>query len=236
MSECLMFGKRVVVSKSLRSKMPKQFHIVHPCVKRMKSIARSYVYWPLVDKHILDLVGKYTVSTSGEIWLESTAGFMITAWVYLVQDTCLLRWPSWWKYLPTCSWSAFEIVRNPSHDATNDDQSTTALGWNFSCTGLPSATVSDNCLQFAFRQFQVFCQRPTFKHFRFRITVHSQMFRHKRFWARDERNCYIIWKIFLRILRYTKLRPVYVYETLQLCQYRSCYMPTSGHSHYGIHS
>ncbi|CAH8598277.1 unnamed protein product [Schistosoma rodhaini] len=35
-----------------------QFHIDHPGIKRMKSIARSYAYWPLMEQHIVDLVNK----------------------------------------------------------------------------------------------------------------------------------------------------------------------------------
>ncbi|KAH9588111.1 hypothetical protein MS3_00000116 [Schistosoma haematobium] len=59
-NECLMFGDRVVVPESLRSKVLKQFYTGHPGIKRMKSIARSYAYWPLMDQHIVDLVSKCT--------------------------------------------------------------------------------------------------------------------------------------------------------------------------------
>ncbi|CAH8462024.1 unnamed protein product [Schistosoma rodhaini] len=57
-NECFMFGDIVVVPESLRPRMLKQFHIGHPGIKRMKSIARSYAYWPLMDQHIVDLVNK----------------------------------------------------------------------------------------------------------------------------------------------------------------------------------
>ncbi|VDO54849.1 unnamed protein product [Schistosoma margrebowiei] len=64
-NECLMFGDRVVAPESLRSRVLKQFHTGHPGVKRMNSIARSYAYLPLMDQHIVDLVGKCTVSAIG---------------------------------------------------------------------------------------------------------------------------------------------------------------------------
>lgn len=73
-NECLMSGDRVVVSGFPQSRVLGQFHIGHPGVKQMRSIARSHAYWPRIDQHIVDVVGKCTqcqqvVDTFSE-WLE----------------------------------------------------------------------------------------------------------------------------------------------------------------------
>lgn len=49
-------SERVIIPYSLQKKILKQIHIGHPGIVRMKSIARSYVYWPNIDRHIEDLV------------------------------------------------------------------------------------------------------------------------------------------------------------------------------------
>ncbi|BHF70642.1 hypothetical protein SprV_0301369500 [Sparganum proliferum] len=53
---CLMFADRVVIPSPLRPTVLRQFHAAHPGTSRMKSIARSFVYWPGVDGDIDDLV------------------------------------------------------------------------------------------------------------------------------------------------------------------------------------
>ncbi|MGL4492179.1 MAG: integrase zinc binding domain-containing protein [Tannerellaceae bacterium] len=53
---CLMFVHRVVILNELRSQVLQQFHIGHPGISRMKAIERSYVYWPLFDAQIEDMI------------------------------------------------------------------------------------------------------------------------------------------------------------------------------------
>ena len=51
-----MFSERLVIPASLQQRVLKQFHVGHPGRSRMKSIVRSYVYWPFIDKHVEDYV------------------------------------------------------------------------------------------------------------------------------------------------------------------------------------
>jgi len=51
-NDCLMYADRVVVPSSLRRSILKQLHTGHPGKRRMKELARCYVYWPHIDSHV----------------------------------------------------------------------------------------------------------------------------------------------------------------------------------------
>ena len=57
---CLLWGMRVIVPKHLQQIVLKELHLSHPGVSRMKSIARSYLWWPGLDKEIEKLVATCT--------------------------------------------------------------------------------------------------------------------------------------------------------------------------------
>ena len=52
---CLLWGYRVVISQKLREKPLCELHKDHPGVTRMKSVARSYMWWPGLDKELEQL-------------------------------------------------------------------------------------------------------------------------------------------------------------------------------------
>ena len=52
----LLYGERVIIPKTLQKRILKDFHVGHPGKNRMKSLIRSYVYWPKMDLDISNMV------------------------------------------------------------------------------------------------------------------------------------------------------------------------------------
>ena len=54
----LQYSERVVIPKKLQNRILRAFHTEQPGINRMKSLMRSYVYWPKMDNDITDMIEK----------------------------------------------------------------------------------------------------------------------------------------------------------------------------------
>ncbi|KAK4468997.1 hypothetical protein MN116_000139 [Schistosoma mekongi] len=165
--DCLMFGDRIVIPQSLRHKVLSQLHSAHPGIVRMKSLARSYVYWPDIDTDVMNYVlrcpkcsqaAKAPRKTGLCCWEPATHPWSrvhidfagpLDGKHYLVIVDAFSKWPE------------VHLMGSTSTKATLNK-----LRQIFSCFGIPEVLVSDNGPQFLSSEFQKFCVLNSIKHIR----------------------------------------------------------------------
>ncbi|XP_026521137.1 uncharacterized protein K02A2.6-like [Notechis scutatus] len=154
---CILWGDRVVVPKKLQEDILNMLHEGHPGMVKMKSLARSYVWWPGIDKDI-------------ETWVKTCnkcQSSRPTPPLALILDWETPRGP--WSRIhihfagPTKGYTYLITVDAYSNwlevsimSSTTTEAVTKQLKKLFATHGLPDVVVSDNGPQFtalAFEQF-----------------------------------------------------------------------------------
>ena len=162
---CLFFGERIVIPSVLRFKVLKELHFGHPGIVRMKSIARSYVFWPAIDEDVQKYVQrcsscakaaklpvKHTLAswpTPSGPWERIHIDFAgpIDGLYFLLVVDALTKWP---EIFATRSMTAQVTVK--------------FLQTCFSRFGYPATIVSDNGTQFTSHLFRRFCESGGIEH------------------------------------------------------------------------
>ncbi|XP_063060460.1 uncharacterized protein K02A2.6-like [Engraulis encrasicolus] len=164
---CLMWGLRVVVPPKLRPWVLSELHSALPGVVRMKSLARSYVWWPGIDSQIEDQAKScqscprvqkdpgpaplhpwiWPSSPWERIYVDFAGPFQ--GHMYLVVVDAHSKWPE------------VHIM-----DSTTSSKTIQVLRGLFSRYGIPLSLVSDNGPQFCSEDFSMFLKANGVKHIR----------------------------------------------------------------------
>ena len=164
-NRCLLWGIRVIVSKSFHERVLKELHSGHPGIVRMKSLARLHVWWPNLDKDILSVVRgcvKCQLTRNKppqaplqpwdwpklpwqRIHIDFAGPFMNRMFLIVVDSHS--------------KWLEVEIMSSVTSEATTEK-----LREMFARFGIPMQLVSDNGSQFTSREFAEFTKANGIKH------------------------------------------------------------------------
>ncbi|XP_055605159.1 uncharacterized protein K02A2.6-like [Uranotaenia lowii] len=166
-SDCLVYGERLVIPAKFRDRILRVLHKGHPGVERMRSIARSYVYWPGIDEQISQRVracvecsraAKTNTKTNLESWpvpekpwqrLHADYAGPVDGNYYLIVVDAFSKWP--------------EVISTKRITAS----ATVAMFREiFARNGMPETLVTDNGTQFASEEFETFCSNQGILHLR----------------------------------------------------------------------
>ena len=156
---CVLWGMRVIIPPSLRNRLLQELHEEHPGIVAMKSIARSYVWWPNLDAEIELIVKSCEVCQAVQ---KAPSSAPLYPW----------RWPTRvWQRVHIdfaekdgnyflglidshSKWIEVAHMRSTTAQSTIDQMRL----W-FAAYGLPEEVVSDNGPQFISQDFTNFLKQ-----------------------------------------------------------------------------
>ena len=162
---CIMRGHRLVVPLSLRSIILRELHEAHMGIVKMKALARSYVWWPLIDKDLENVTKsctlclrnadnpprmvlhpwKYPESANDRIHADFCGP--IHKYMYLVITDAHSKWVDIYELTDITANSTIRVMRR------------------YFCTwGIPKMLVTDNGPTFTSGAFQEFIEKNGVKH------------------------------------------------------------------------
>ena len=162
---CILWGNRVVVPPAGRAKVVDELHESHPGVSRMKSLARSFVWWPLMDQ---DLENKVKCCSSCQSTRHQPAPAPLHPWEWTQRPWARLHadyaGPFCGKMflIVVDAYSKWLEVRPVSSatSATTMEQ----LRSIFATHGLPELLVTDNGTVFTSAEFEEFTKLNGIRH------------------------------------------------------------------------
>ena len=162
---CLMWGSRVIIPSKLQNQVLDELHEGHLGIVKMKALARSYMWWPTIDKSIEQLAkrceGCQRVQNNPKIaplhpwewparpWQRIHIDFAgpFLGRMFLIAIDAYSKWP--------------EVIPMSS---TSTDRTIEELRTMFSRNGIPEQLVSDNGPQFTAVEFTTFTRINGIKH------------------------------------------------------------------------
>ena len=160
-----MWGSRVVVPPRGRGILLDELHSGHPGASRMKSLARSYVWWPKCDADIEEMVQKCVACQQQR---QMPAPPPLHPWEYPEQPWSRIHLDYAGPFLghmflvivdAYSKWVEVHVVKKGTSSAT-----IAKCRQTFATHGLPEVIVSDNAACFTGSEFKLFVKECGCKH------------------------------------------------------------------------
>lgn len=159
----LMWGHRLVIPKSLRAKMLSEIHTGHFGIQRCKNMARSFVYWPGIDKEIERMVKRCSECLlnrdeppqTTDKWPETREVFerVHIDFLQLRTTMCLILVDSFSKWI--------EVIPMRTTTAAETEEKLRQI---FATFGLPKNVISDNGPQLVSARLEQFFRKNGITH------------------------------------------------------------------------
>lgn len=162
---CLLWGDRLIVPQKLRSRIVEELHQDHPGVVRMKAVARSYLWWPGLDRE-LEECAKSCISC--RVVKSSPARAPLHPWLWPAKPWQRVHVDFAGPFMGKTflivvdahsKWA--EVIEMPSTTAGRTIMDFRRL---FAAYGLPEQLVIDNGPQFISQEFSLFMRMNGVKH------------------------------------------------------------------------
>ena len=162
----LLWGSRVIIPEELRKTVLAQIHEGHLGTSKMKALARSYVWWPNLDRDIEDLTrsceqcqnqkSRPSTTKPSHPWIYPTS-----PWERVHADFAEFAGKQY--LLIVDAFSKWPVVHELGIHATTG-QTIAAMRRSFSCHGFPQRLVTNNVPQFRAQDFKEFMEANGIKH------------------------------------------------------------------------
>ncbi|XP_062620753.1 uncharacterized protein K02A2.6-like [Saccostrea cucullata] len=162
---CILWGNRVVVPSPGRKCMIDELHEGHPGITRMKSLARSYVWWPNMDSELERCVRE---CEDCQVNMKNPALAPLHPWEYPSKPWSRLHIDFAGPFMDNMyfvimdaysKWLEVIVMKNITTRTTIDK-----LRSVFATHGLPEVIVSDNGPSFTSKEFEKFIAKNGIRH------------------------------------------------------------------------
>ena len=162
---CLLWGRRVVVPSPGRAQVIEVLHEGHPGSTRMKSLSRSYVWWPGLDAAVEERVRSCDQCQSCR---KSPARAPLHPWEWLERPWARVHADYVGPFMGKMflllidahsKWMEVHIVASATSASTMEKMRVT-----FATHGLPETLVTDNGSVFTSAEFQEFLKKNGIRH------------------------------------------------------------------------
>ena len=162
---CLLWGKRVIIPSKLRDGVLKELHANHSGASKMKELARSYLWWPNLDKDLENVSGSCEACLENRP-MPNRAELHPWEWPGLPWHRIHVDYagPVEGKYFLIIVDAHSKWVEIYKTKGTSSEDTIRCLQHTFSTFGLPVSIVSDNGPCFTSGEFKNFVQNCGIRH------------------------------------------------------------------------